>query len=156
MENEDIVKFLRLKEAESNHVLKSLYRYPDIEFNVDCDIKELEEGDEEVIKVSLKRLEIEEEESLGEVICFAYPFKKTIEYWWIVVGDPTKNKVVGIKRVNFEHQIDTKVTITAPEPGDYNLTVYLICDSYIGCDQEVSPLSPNPLLIERSVCCQGN
>lgn len=25
----------------------------------------------------------------------------------------------------------------APEnPGDYNLSLYVICDSYVGCDQE--------------------
>lgn len=30
-----------------------------------------------------------------------------------------------------------KLEFTAPEnPGDYDLTLYVICDSYMGCDQE--------------------
>ena len=29
------------------------------------------------------------------------------------------------------------MTFTAPkDPGDYNLTLYLMSDSYMGCDQE--------------------
>jgi pre-mRNA-splicing helicase BRR2 len=30
-----------------------------------------------------------------------------------------------------------KLEFTAPEDrGDYNLVLYLMCDSYVGCDQE--------------------
>ena len=30
-----------------------------------------------------------------------------------------------------------KLEFNAPDlPGDYNLVLYLICDSYLGCDQE--------------------
>ena len=31
----------------------------------------------------------------------------------------------------------TKLEFTAPEnPGDYNMVLYLMSDSYLGCDQE--------------------
>jgi len=29
-----------------------------------------------------------------------------------------------------------KLTFNAPSPGDYNYTLYFMCDSYSGCDQE--------------------
>ena len=34
-------------------------------------------------------------------------------------------------------QASPKVTFNAPEnPGKYNLKLYVMCDSYAGCDQE--------------------
>ncbi len=33
--------------------------------------------------------------------------------------------------------IKVKLEFPAPEmPGDYNLVLYVMCDSYLGCDQE--------------------
>lgn len=29
-----------------------------------------------------------------------------------------------------------KLDFVAPEPGEYDYMLYLICDSYLGCDQE--------------------
>jgi pre-mRNA-splicing helicase BRR2 len=35
------------------------------------------------------------------------------------------------------HMIQVKLEFPAPEtPGDYNLVLYVMCDSYLGCDQE--------------------
>lgn len=37
----------------------------------------------------------------------------------------------------FFHLLQVKLEFPAPEiPGDYNLVLYVMCDSYLGCDQE--------------------
>lgn len=141
MEDDDRKKLLQLDNKKLNQFATACNRYPDVDLEVeDPDLGQLEEGEEAVIQVTLTREGFEEGDKLSPVISFAYP-QKNLEYWWIVAGDAQKNKVLGIKRVTFDHEITTKVKITAPEPGDYKITLYLICDSYVGCDQEVSSLT---------------
>eukprot|EP01039_Chlorochromonas_danica_P004415 gene4415-4836_t len=70
------------------------------------------------------------------VVSAQYPFTKK-EAWWIVVGDPSSNILYSVKRFVANVEFKAVLEFTAPEsPGDYNLNLYLICDSYIGCDQE--------------------
>ena len=46
----------------------------------------------------------------------------------------------------FNINVQTKLEFTAPEnPGDYNMILYLMSDSYLGCDQEYEiPLTVLP------------
>ena len=46
----------------------------------------------------------------------------------------------------FYNNVQTKLEFTAPEnPGDYNMILYLMSDSYLGCDQEYEiPLTVLP------------
>ena len=60
-----------------------------------------------------------------------------MEYWWIVVGDSDRNKLFSIRRVSFVRELKTKLKFKTPEAGEYELLVYLICDSFVGCDQQV-------------------
>lgn len=59
------------------------------------------------------------------------------EFWWIVVGDPEKNKLFYIKRVTFAQNFNTLIKFKSPDAGNYKLLVYLICDCFVGCDQQV-------------------
>jgi len=97
------------------------------------------DGDEVVINISLER-DGHEEETLDEVFTQYYPKRKD-EFWWIVIGEPSVNKLHTIKRVNFVQKIETELRFDAPENGLHNLVVYLISDSYIGCDQESDIIS---------------
>lgn len=45
------------------------------------------------------------------------------------------NKLYAIKRVNFGAKVKVELKFVAPGPGEYELTLYCICDSYVGCDQ---------------------
>ena len=137
MEDEDRLKLLQLDQEELGRVAFACGRYPDIEFEATFDATEMTEDDREWVKVSLNRFNLEENEKLEAVYTEHYPVEKDVEYWWIVAGDAKKNQVLGIKRVSFEKQLEVKVPITGLEPDDYEMTVYLICDSYVGCDQEV-------------------
>ena len=40
-----------------------------------------------------------------------------------------------MKRISFAAKKEFVLTFTAPEAGEYNLTLILICDSYLGCDE---------------------
>ena len=71
-----------------------------------------------------------------------YPEKKS-EEWWVVVGHSKTGKLLAIKKVTtFKAQaaMQTKLTFQVSEAelsdsgGEANLKIYLICDSYIGCD----------------------
>ena len=45
------------------------------------------------------------------------------------------NKLYAIKRVTFGSKTKVELKFLAPSPGEYELTLYCICDSYVGCDQ---------------------
>jgi len=97
------------------------------------------------------------EEYLEELKVFAqpvdarlYPLQKD-ESWWVLVGQPSSNRLVSIKKITNMQQRAT-VTQTLPlqihkdfllaeKPENQkrkiiDLKVYLICDSYVGCDLE--------------------
>lgn len=70
-----------------------------------------------------------------------YPFPKE-EYWWLILADENSNKVWYWQRLSF---MDDRVKngtrmvkgrfLTLCE-GNYDLTWYLLCDSWIGCDKK--------------------
>ena len=74
-------------------------------------------------------------ESEGCAPARRFPGRKD-ENWWLVVGDPKSNTVLAIKRQALQKKGRAKLEITAPAtPGTHHLTLYFMCDSYMGCDQ---------------------
>jgi pre-mRNA-splicing helicase BRR2 len=70
------------------------------------------------------------------VVSGQYPFMKK-EAWWVIVGDDSSNVLYAIKRFVANVEFKASLEFNAPEiPGDYTLRLYVICDSYVGCDQE--------------------
>lgn len=57
------------------------------------------------------------------------------EFWWVLLGDEKNNKLLAIKRVSLGVKAKVELKFLAPNPGDYDLTLYCICDSYVRCDQ---------------------
>ena len=91
-----------------------------------------------MVSVLLKR-DVDEEEAatLPPVNAPRYPNRKD-EGWWLVVGDTKNNRLLSIKRVVIPVQLSVKLDFEAPEDsGKYSYTLYLMCDSYTGCDQEL-------------------
>ena len=71
-----------------------------------------------------------------------YPARKD-ENWWLVVGDAKANTLLAIKRVALQRKARVKLDFVAPAaPGAHHLTLYFMCDSYMGCDQVRPPLLP--------------
>ena len=87
-------------------------------------------------------MEEDELEDLGVVCAPLFPKSKR-ESWWIVIGDTSSNKLLSLKRISLKKSQKVKLEFMAPdEAGDYDLTLFCMSDSYLGCDQEYSvPLS---------------
>jgi pre-mRNA-splicing helicase BRR2 len=134
---------LRLPDEKMADVAVFCNSYPnvDVTFTVE-DPDDLTAGDPVEIRVKLER-EIDEEEmdeeemkQLGTVSAPLYPKDKK-EGWWIVIGDTTTNTLYSLKRVSLHQVQNIKLEFMAPdEAGDYNLTLFCMSDSYLGCDQE--------------------
>ena len=96
----------------------------------------MEAGDSVEMVVSLER-EMDDDGELGAVVAPRYPKKKDSESWWLVVGDAKKGTLSAIKRVNLGRKQKVKLEFQAPsEPGNVDYTLFFMCDSYLGCDQE--------------------
>lgn len=62
---------------------------------------------------------------------------KRDENWWLVIGDLKANSLISIKRITLQKKAKVKLEFQAPAaPGDYSYTLYFMCDSYMGADQE--------------------
>lgn len=70
------------------------------------------------------------------VIAPYYPLKKMAN-WWLVVGDPTTKQLLVIKKVTVTKNLKVKLEFTLPQ-GSHKLKLYVICDSYVGADHDIS------------------
>lgn len=53
---------------------------------------------------------------------------------WVILGDSKNNKLYGLKRVSFPKQLKVQIKFIAPSEGDHDLQIFLISDSWVGCD----------------------
>jgi pre-mRNA-splicing helicase BRR2 len=89
--------------------------YPNVELSYDIDLDDgsvVVSGESVTVKVKLAR-EVDEDcdnDLLGKVVCPRYPTTTNEgkrEGWWIIIGDPSKNNLLSIKRIALVK--DTKV-----------------------------------------------
>jgi len=136
MEDDDRVALLSMTNSQLADVASVCNRYPNIELSFDVeDADEIASGDAVTVVVSLER---EVDEPLTKVPAVHAPrFPKVKEEgWWLVVGDPKTNGLLCIKRISLMTTAKVKLEFVAPEPGEYAYTLYLMSDSFLGCDQE--------------------
>lgn len=142
-------QLLQLPDEKMADVAVFCNNYPSIEvsFTVE-DPDDVTAGDPVQVVINLEREvdedEMDEEEmaSLGVVAAPLFPTEKK-EGWWIIIGDTTTNSLLSLKRVSLQHKQKVALEFLAPEEaGDYDLTLFCMSDSYLGCDQEYKiPLS---------------
>lgn len=140
---------LRLPDDKMADVAVFCNNYPNVDVSFEIqDADDVAAGDPVTMVVKLER-EIEEEEmddeevmQLGVVSAPLFPKEKR-EGWWIVVGDTKTNSLLSLKRISLQTTQQVMLEFLAPEEaGDYDLTLFCMSDSYLGCDQEYSiPLS---------------
>ncbi|KAF6257784.1 RNA helicase, activating signal cointegrator 1 [Scenedesmus sp. NREL 46B-D3] len=135
MEDEDRRELLQLSDRQLDEVTAVCNRYPDISVTTELpEGPDVAAGDPVTLLVSLDR-EMEGGE-LAAVHAPRFPGLRE-EGWWLVVGNPKTNKLLGIKRVSFGKSQRVKLAFDAPaEVGAAKLTLFFMCDSWLGCDQE--------------------
>lgn len=132
-----------LSDEEMTEVAKALNRYPNIEVSYEVqDSSEITTGSTVVVVVSLDVEEQdEEEESTGPNGVYApyFPQKHPkVEEWWVLIGDVEQNEIKTTRRMPVTKSASIKLHFTAPSSaGEYNYKLYFMCDSYVGCDQDL-------------------
>jgi pre-mRNA-splicing helicase BRR2 len=122
-----------LSERQVSDVAQACNRYPNIEVSFDPPTGSVTSGDMVTVNVGLER---EQEGELGHVVAPRYPKAKE-EAWWLVVGVPKGGQLSAIKRVTLARKAKVKLEFAAPAgAGKQDFALYLMCDSYMGCDQQ--------------------
>lgn len=149
-----VTGLIELEDDQRNQVLAGLGKpqladiatmcnnFPDIECKFEVEkANEVSAGAPVKINVTLTRdpdADDDEEDATGvrKVSAPRYPQIKT-EGWWLVIGNKEKNELLSIKRIAIKQKTEKfPLQFDAPDMGSYSLHLYLICDSYIGVDQD--------------------
>ncbi|CAL9215599.1 unnamed protein product [Arabidopsis halleri] len=138
MEDEERQELLKMSDAQLLDIARFCNRFPNIDLTYEVvGSEEVTPGKEVTLQVMLER-DMEGRTEVGAVDAPRYPKTKE-EGWWLVVGDTKTNQLLAIKRVSLQRKAKVKLDFTVPnEPGEKSYTLYFMCDSYLGCDQEYS------------------
>lgn len=120
----------------SARVAKFVNSYPNIEVSYAFqDTASLDTSTPVTLSVTLDREADEENPDDQLADAPHYPHRKIVQ-WWLVVGDADSKTLHGIKKVTVKSRLTTKIGLDLKQARDYNLKLYLICDSYSGADQD--------------------
>eukprot|EP00455_Lapot_gusevi_P039579 TRINITY_DN443_c0_g2_i2.p1 TRINITY_DN443_c0_g2~~TRINITY_DN443_c0_g2_i2.p1 ORF type:complete len:1189 (+),score=464.92 TRINITY_DN443_c0_g2_i2:195-3569(+) len=138
MEDNARNELLQLSASKMADIARFCNQYPNIELAFSVKNKNrIHVGSTATVQVHLER-DLEEEEMAAAQRVFAqrYP-KEKVEGWWLVLGDSKTNQLLSIKRVVVNRkEMDINLEFEATTAGKQNLMLYLMSDSYAGCDQE--------------------
>jgi pre-mRNA-splicing helicase BRR2 len=114
-------------------------KYPNISLEFDLeDPDDITAGAPAYIKVKIER-EVADESADVDTTVHApfYPTKK-MENWWLVVGEESTKTLLAIKRITIGAKLNVRLEYIVPTPGQHELKLFLMSDSYIGVDQDPS------------------
>eukprot|EP01018_Ginkgo_biloba_P013775 Gb_27895 [translate_table: standard] len=136
MEDDERRELLQMTDAQLLDIARFCNRFPNIDLAYDViESDDVRAGENVTLQVTLER-DLEGRQELGPVDAPRFPKPKE-EGWWLVVGDQRSNQLLAIKRVSLQRKSKVKLDFTAPsELGKKTYTLYFMCDSYLGCDQE--------------------
>ena len=144
LEDDERDKLLQLTPSQMSDVASFCNAYPNVEFSFEViDADAVTAGDVVEVMVRLER-DMDEDETAAvaaaggqQVFAPNYPKGKN-EGWWVVVGNQDTNTLLSISRVAITRpKQGVKLTFVAPETtGKHELSIFLMCDSYLRCDQE--------------------
>lgn len=58
------------------------------------------------------------------------------EGWWLLLGDPDSDELHALKRLSFGAKASCTLSVQLPAAEASQLHLYLVCDSYLGMDQQ--------------------
>ncbi|KAJ6502434.1 putative RNA helicase [Mycena sanguinolenta] len=137
MEDDKRVELLQMTSAQMKDVAMFVNSYPTLDVSHELVKGDYTAGAPIILQVSLTRdLDDDDEGGDQEVVAPFYPAKKMAN-WWLVVGESASRRLLAIKRVTVTKSLAVKLEITLPK-GTHSLRLYVICDSYLGADHDIS------------------
>ncbi|CCD45488.1 hypothetical protein BofuT4_P045060.1 [Botrytis cinerea T4] len=115
-------------------------KYPNIELDFEVeDPEEIVAGSPAYLKIKIVR-DVDEDDAAEVDMSVHAPFypAKKMENWWLVVGDEGTKTLLAIKRVTIGKALNLRLEYTVPTPGEHDLKLFLMSDSYVGVDQDPS------------------
>ncbi|CAI7657836.1 unnamed protein product [Penicillium manginii] len=110
-------------------------KYPNIELDFEVeDPESITSGEPAYLKVKIER-EVEEDGEPDTLVHAPFYPSQKMENWWLVVGDEKTKNLLAIKRVTIGRKLELRLEYVVPTPGEHDLTLYLMSDSYVGVDQ---------------------
>ncbi|EOY19725.1 U5 small nuclear ribonucleoprotein helicase, putative isoform 2 [Theobroma cacao] len=136
MEDDERRELLQMSDLQLLDIAKFCNRFPNIDLSYDVlEGENVRAGENVTLQVTLER-DLEGRTEVGPVDAPRYPKAKE-EGWWLVVGETRSNQLLAIKRVSLQRKAKVKLEFAAPtEAAKKAYTLYFMCDSYLGCDQE--------------------
>lgn len=129
-----------LTDSQKADIARACNRYPCLSMSWKVSNEDdLKAGGTARVQVKLER-DVVDEGPVGPVVAPYYPKEKE-ESWWLVVGSGsgTSAQLLAIKRITMSNKpsVNVKLDVELPkESGKLQCTIYLMSDSYMGCDQE--------------------
>ena len=140
-ENKDYEKMVKRLGLDNKQLVQAAAftnnKYPNIEIDFEVeDPANIATNSPAYLKISATRGD-EDEDGEPDTTVHApfYPLKK-MENWWLVVGDESTKNLLAIKRVTIGKKLETRLEFVPTRVGEQELTLYLMCDSYVGVDQD--------------------
>ena len=132
-EVDDIVDLMNLDDNKRDEILKMTTEqiekiagvcnaYPSVSLNFN---KTQEGTTGEVMNIEV---ELEREGECAEVHSPYFPGNRE-EQWWVIIGQPKTNRLFGIKKVKILQQQTVRISFIAPDIGNHECMMYLLCDS---------------------------
>ena len=110
-------------------------KYPNLELDFQVeDPDNITSGEPAYLKVRIER-EVEGDDEPDTVVHAPFYPNQKMENWWLVVGDEKTKTLLAIKRVTIGRLLELRLEYVVPSPGEHELTLYLMSDSYVGVDQ---------------------
>ncbi|KAI8647168.1 Sec63 Brl domain-containing protein [Parasitella parasitica] len=143
--------FSNIRDLDDNSVQeihRVICRLPNISVKADIDTKKpyLIPETEYKITIQLNRFVRDKHKTHDGRIHSPHFPKPQYESWWIVLGNPNNGELLGLKRVSMRNgpnetlsnRATTNISFETPAHlGKHNYTLYLICDGYLGLDQNI-------------------
>ncbi|KAG2647950.1 hypothetical protein PVAP13_1NG004400 [Panicum virgatum] len=128
---------LQLSNSQLQDIIEFLKRFPNVDMAYEVrEGDDISAGDNITVQVTLERDMTNSLSEVGPVHAPRFPKPKE-EGWWLVIGDSSTNQLLAIKRVALQKRARVKLEFSAPaEAGRKDYMIYLMSDSYLGCDQE--------------------
>ncbi|KAJ7343359.1 putative RNA helicase [Mycena albidolilacea] len=137
MEDDKRVELLQMTSVQMKDVAMFVNSYPTLDVSHELVKGDYTAGAPIILQVALTRdLDDDDEGGDQEVVAPFYPAKKMAN-WWLVVGESSTRRLLAIKRVTVNKSLAVKLEITLPK-GTHSLKLYVICDSYLGADHDIS------------------